>query len=323
MRWDSSFGQYDMGFRNYAPGLNQFLSRDMYDGALADMSLATDPFTGNRDTFGVGNPITNIELDGHMFPGSGGGGGSTTQSTSCPRGELSCGPSIFPGSAGSSGQQSQTRKAASQPQSPPPVIDAQTGLCVANCLPVQKAVDAYFRLNGCEGFSVSNFLGLVGLSPCGKSRDDVQRMLFNAVAQQQLQHDSRNSTFLAFLPSDVPSNEEIAMRIAQHIGTDTAAHGFGKLSTDEVAVQVEDLLNRVSAGDENLLMKTIRAGQPSEARVIFDPNTGLRDSQSDRSRLRNGRVSDPGAVLEVRVIGDDRDVRARRRLDGGTIREGA
>jgi hypothetical protein len=65
------------------------------------------------------------------------------------------------------------------------------------------------------------------------------------------------------------------MRIAQHIGTDTAAHGFGKLSTDEVAVQVEDLLNRVSAGDKNLLMKTIRAGQPSEARVIFDPNTGL------------------------------------------------
>ena len=72
MRWDSTSGQYDMGFRNYAPGLNQFLSRDMYDGALADMSLATDPFTGNRYTFGGGNPISNIELDGHMFPGGGG-----------------------------------------------------------------------------------------------------------------------------------------------------------------------------------------------------------------------------------------------------------
>ncbi len=72
MRWDSATGQYDMGFRNYAPGLNQFLSRDMYNGALADMNLATDPFTGNRYTFGAGNPVTNIELDGHMFPGSGG-----------------------------------------------------------------------------------------------------------------------------------------------------------------------------------------------------------------------------------------------------------
>jgi RHS repeat-associated protein len=69
MRWDSDSGQYDMGFRNYAPGINQFLTRDMYNGALADMQLATDPFTGNRYTFGAGNPVTSIELDGHMFPG--------------------------------------------------------------------------------------------------------------------------------------------------------------------------------------------------------------------------------------------------------------
>ena len=65
MRWDATSGQYDMGFRNYAPGLGQFLSRDMYDGALADMTLTTDPFTGNRYTFGAGNPVSNIELDGH------------------------------------------------------------------------------------------------------------------------------------------------------------------------------------------------------------------------------------------------------------------
>jgi len=68
MRWDSSAGQYDMGFRNYDPDLNQFLSRDMYEGALADIGLTTDPFTGSRYTFGAGNPITNTELDGHMFP---------------------------------------------------------------------------------------------------------------------------------------------------------------------------------------------------------------------------------------------------------------
>jgi RHS repeat-associated protein len=65
MRWDSSSGQYDMGFRNYSAGLNQFLSRDMYNGALGDMALTTDPFTGNRYTFGAGNPISNIEMDGH------------------------------------------------------------------------------------------------------------------------------------------------------------------------------------------------------------------------------------------------------------------
>jgi RHS repeat-associated protein len=61
MRWDSSSGQYDMGFRNYSANLNQFLSRDMYNGALGDMSLATDPFTGNRYTYGAGNPISNTD----------------------------------------------------------------------------------------------------------------------------------------------------------------------------------------------------------------------------------------------------------------------
>ncbi|MFF9243971.1 DNRLRE domain-containing protein [Streptomyces sp. NPDC014776] len=66
-RWDGSSGTYDMGFRNYDPGLNRFLTRDAYSGALADMSLATDPFTGNRYAFGGGNPISFVELDGHLF----------------------------------------------------------------------------------------------------------------------------------------------------------------------------------------------------------------------------------------------------------------
>jgi RHS repeat-associated protein len=66
MRWDPGTGQYDMGFRNYNPGINSFISRDMYDGALADMGLTADPFTGSRYAFGQGNPISNIEQDGHM-----------------------------------------------------------------------------------------------------------------------------------------------------------------------------------------------------------------------------------------------------------------
>lgn len=66
-RWDNASGTYDMGFRNYDPGLNRFLTRDSYSGALADMSLATDPFTGNRYAFAGGNPITFVELDGHLF----------------------------------------------------------------------------------------------------------------------------------------------------------------------------------------------------------------------------------------------------------------
>ncbi|MFB6962843.1 DNRLRE domain-containing protein [Streptomyces sp. NPDC056309] len=66
-RWDTQSGTYDMGFRDYDPGLNRFTTRDMYTGALADMNLGADPFTGNRYAFAGGNPSTNIELDGHSW----------------------------------------------------------------------------------------------------------------------------------------------------------------------------------------------------------------------------------------------------------------
>ncbi|MCP2249652.1 RHS repeat-associated core domain-containing protein [Lentzea aerocolonigenes] len=64
-RFDPSSGSYDMGFRDYNPGLNRFTTRDMYNGALADLSLDSDPFTGNRYAFTSGNPISRIELNGH------------------------------------------------------------------------------------------------------------------------------------------------------------------------------------------------------------------------------------------------------------------
>ncbi|QOV41499.1 DNRLRE domain-containing protein [Streptomyces ferrugineus] len=66
-RFDVSSGTYDMGFRDYAPGLNRFTTRDMYNGALADMRLGVDPFTGNRYAFTGGNPVNRFELDGHML----------------------------------------------------------------------------------------------------------------------------------------------------------------------------------------------------------------------------------------------------------------
>ncbi|MEU8249219.1 polymorphic toxin-type HINT domain-containing protein [Nonomuraea sp. NPDC048916] len=64
-RWDNSTGMYDMGFRDYNPGLNRYLLRDTYNGALDDLNLGTDPWTSNRYAFTGGNPITGIEMDGH------------------------------------------------------------------------------------------------------------------------------------------------------------------------------------------------------------------------------------------------------------------
>ncbi|MYQ34477.1 hypothetical protein GTW65_26205 [Streptomyces sp. SID4956] len=81
-RWDAQSGTYDMGFRDYDPGLNRFTTRDMYNGALADMGLGTDPYTGNRYAFTGGNPVSNVELDGHM-PAPIDGGSNTTPTGGC------------------------------------------------------------------------------------------------------------------------------------------------------------------------------------------------------------------------------------------------
>ncbi|WSW25344.1 DNRLRE domain-containing protein [Streptomyces sp. NBC_01003] len=68
-RWDAQSGTYDMGFRDYNPGLNRFTTRDMYNGALADMNLGSDPYTGNRYAFAGGNPTSSVEIDGHFSVG--------------------------------------------------------------------------------------------------------------------------------------------------------------------------------------------------------------------------------------------------------------
>ncbi|GII60411.1 hypothetical protein Skr01_04960 [Sphaerisporangium krabiense] len=64
-RWDNSTATYDMGFRDYSPSLNRFLTLDSYNDALADLDLNLDPWTANRYAFTGGNPIDKIEIDGH------------------------------------------------------------------------------------------------------------------------------------------------------------------------------------------------------------------------------------------------------------------
>ncbi|MGP4100448.1 golvesin C-terminal-like domain-containing protein [Nonomuraea sp. KM90] len=66
-RYDEASQSYDMGARDYLPGINRFLERDWFNGALDDLDLAADPWTGNRYAFAGGNPITYVEIDGHLF----------------------------------------------------------------------------------------------------------------------------------------------------------------------------------------------------------------------------------------------------------------
>ncbi|MFI2457975.1 RHS repeat-associated core domain-containing protein [Streptomyces sp. NPDC019539] len=66
-RWGAKSGTHDMGFRDYNPGLNRFTSGDMYNGALSDMGLGSDPYTGNRYACTGGNPVNFVEMGGHCF----------------------------------------------------------------------------------------------------------------------------------------------------------------------------------------------------------------------------------------------------------------
>jgi RHS repeat-associated protein len=65
-RLDPTSGTYDLGFRDYDPGLNRFLTRDLYNGALDDLDLTADPFTNNRYSFAAGNPTSMVDLTGHI-----------------------------------------------------------------------------------------------------------------------------------------------------------------------------------------------------------------------------------------------------------------
>jgi RHS repeat-associated protein len=78
-RTEALSGKIDMGARQFGPALGQFLQADRYDGALADLGLASDPLTNNRYALAGGNPISYMEVDGHMpCPKVGNCGGNAT-----------------------------------------------------------------------------------------------------------------------------------------------------------------------------------------------------------------------------------------------------
>ncbi|WP_162799151.1 RHS repeat protein [Nocardioides sp. 616] len=83
-RLHAGTGKYDMGFRDFDPGLNRFLSRDSYNGALSDMALGFDPWNANRYAFAGGNPIGGVEIDGHYVDPIGDAGVSRSKSAVNP-----------------------------------------------------------------------------------------------------------------------------------------------------------------------------------------------------------------------------------------------
>lgn len=69
--YDTGIKSYDMFARSYRPEAAQFLGADRYESAGADLNLQVDPLTQNRYQFAGGNPISNVEFDGHYASTSG------------------------------------------------------------------------------------------------------------------------------------------------------------------------------------------------------------------------------------------------------------
>ncbi|WP_248579442.1 RHS repeat-associated core domain-containing protein [Nocardioides sp. InS609-2] len=98
-RLDTGTSTLNMGARHFSPTTSRFLTPDSYSGALDNLGLSTDPLTSNRYALAAGNPLNNIEVDGHRpiqdngdevethlpyntgSSGSGGGASSTSSST--------------------------------------------------------------------------------------------------------------------------------------------------------------------------------------------------------------------------------------------------
>jgi RHS repeat-associated protein len=70
--YDSAVKTYDMLARAYRPETARFLSEDRYADAGLDIALQSDPLTQNRYVFAGGNPVSNVEWDGHCFGKKGG-----------------------------------------------------------------------------------------------------------------------------------------------------------------------------------------------------------------------------------------------------------
>jgi len=63
--YDSGVESYDMQAREYRPDIGRFLSQDRFAAAAGDMQLQSDPLTQDRYAFAGGNPVSNVEFDGH------------------------------------------------------------------------------------------------------------------------------------------------------------------------------------------------------------------------------------------------------------------
>jgi RHS repeat-associated protein len=79
--YDPEQKSYDMQARTYMPDVGRFTTADQFESSGSDFGLKTDPLTNSRYAFAAGNPIDNIESDGHE---------PASSFTDCYKGSIYC-----------------------------------------------------------------------------------------------------------------------------------------------------------------------------------------------------------------------------------------
>ena len=64
-QYDAALKTYDMHSRAYRPTVGRFQTADRYESSAKDFNLEADPVTQSRYAWAGGNPIGNVEYDGH------------------------------------------------------------------------------------------------------------------------------------------------------------------------------------------------------------------------------------------------------------------
>jgi len=131
-RFDSGSQTIDMGARRFATDTSKFLQPDQFNGALANLSLGTDPLSQNRYNLAGGNPLSHIEWDGHRVLVDGGGYGdpgpnpnSAGPTTNYPSPDTNNADWGYASCAGSSGLPCPVA-------APPPPIDPYAGFAAVD-----------------------------------------------------------------------------------------------------------------------------------------------------------------------------------------------
>jgi RHS repeat-associated protein len=63
--YDAGIQTYDMQARSYRPDIGRFTAEDRFESSAGDFNLQSDQLAGDRYAFAGGNPVNEVEWDGH------------------------------------------------------------------------------------------------------------------------------------------------------------------------------------------------------------------------------------------------------------------